>query len=81
MIKNYCNKIFKGDCIEVMRKLPDSSVDCVITSPPYWQLRDYEWDGQWGLEPTFEEYLENLWKMMDEIWRVLKPSGTVWINL
>ena len=45
------------------------------------QLRDYGYDGQWGLEPTFNEYLENLWSMMDEIYRVLKPSGTVWINL
>ena len=45
------------------------------------QLRDYGYTGQWGLEPTFNEYLENLWCMMDEIYRVLKPSGTVWINL
>ena len=45
------------------------------------QLRDYGYDGQWGLEPTFQQYLENLWSMMDEIYRVLKPSGTVWINL
>lgn len=59
----------------------DGSVDCVITSPPYWQLRDYGWSGQWGLEDTFQEYLENLWLMMDEIWRILKPAGTVWMNL
>ena len=62
-------------------KLEDKSVDCVITSPPYWQLRDYGFEGQWGLEPTFNEYLENLWGMMDEIHRVLKDTGTVWINL
>jgi len=61
--------------------MPDAFLDCVITSPPYWQLRDYGYDGQWGLEPTFQQYLENLWSMMDEIYRVLKPSGTVWINL
>ena len=45
------------------------------------QLRDYGYDGQWGLEPTFQEYLEHLWEMMDEIYRVLKPTGTVWVNL
>jgi len=61
--------------------MPDAFLDCVITSPPYWQLRDYGYDGQWGLESTFQQYLENLWSMMDEIYRVLKPSGTVWINL
>lgn len=52
-----------------------------ITSLLVRQLRDYGYDGQWGLEPTFQQYLENLWSMMDEIYRVLKPSGTVWINL
>ena len=56
-------------------------MDCVITSPPYWQLRDYGYPDQWGLEKTFEEYLENLWKLMDEIKRILKDTGTVWINL
>jgi DNA modification methylase len=61
--------------------MQDKSIDCVISSPPYWQLRDYGYDGQWGLEPTFEEYIEHLWEMMDEIYRVLKDEGTCWINL
>jgi DNA modification methylase len=61
--------------------MPNDFLDCVITSPPYWQLRDYGYDGQWGLEPTFQQYLEHLWEMMDEIYRVLKPTGTCWINL
>ena len=61
--------------------MPDNSIDCVITSPPYWQLRDYGYEGQWGLEPTFQQYLEHLWQLMDEIYRVLKPTGTAWINL
>ena len=61
--------------------MPNEFLDCVISSPPYWQLRDYGYNGQWGLETTFEEYLEHLWEMMDEIYRVLKPSGTCWINL
>jgi DNA modification methylase len=75
------NKIYNEPCLETLKRMPDAFLDCVITSPPYWQLRDYGYEGQWGLEPTFQQYLENLWSMMDEIYRVLKPSGTVWINL
>ena len=75
------NQIYIEPCLETLKKMPDNFLDCVITSPPYWQLRDYGYDGQWGLEPTFHEYLENLWSMMDEIYRVLKPTGTCWINL
>lgn len=85
-IKNYnqkfeTNTILCGDVISELKKLPDNSIDCVITSPPYWQLRDYGFKTQWGLEKTFKEYLSNLWQMMDEIHRVLKPRGSVWINL
>ena len=75
------NTIYNEPCMETLRKMPDNFLDSVITSPPYWQLRDYGYDGQWGLEPTFQEYLEHLWGMMDEIYRVLKPEGTCWINL
>jgi DNA modification methylase len=75
------NKIYQGTCLDVIKTFADKSVDCVITSPPYWQLRDYGWDGQWGNEPTFQMYLENLWSLMDEVWRVLKDTGTVWVNL
>jgi DNA modification methylase len=75
------NKIYNESCLDTLSKMPDSFIDCVITSPPYWQLRDYGYPEQWGLEPTFEEYLNHLWQMMDEIYRVLKPTGTVWINL
>jgi len=75
------NEIYVEPCLVTLKKMPDNFLDCVITSPPYWQLRDYGYEGQWGLEPTFNEYLENLWSMMDEIYRVLKPTGTCWINL
>jgi DNA modification methylase len=75
------NKIYNEPCLDTLKHMPNDFLDCVITSPPYWQLRDYGYDGQWGLEPTFNQYLENLWSMMDEIYRVLKPTGTVWINL
>lgn len=75
-------QIFENiDCLEGCKKLEDKSVDCVITSPPYWKLRDYGYPEQWGLEPTYQEYLEHIWSLMDEIWRVLKDDGTVWINL
>lgn len=75
------NKIYNEPCLDTLKKMQDKSIDCVITSPPYWQLRDYGYEGQWGLEPTFQEYLEHLWQMMDEIYRVLKDEGTCWINL
>jgi len=73
--------ITHGDSLQEVKKMDDKSVDCVITSPPYWQLRNYGFEEQWGLEPTYQEYLEHLWSLMDEIWRVLKDTGTVWINL
>lgn len=75
------DKVYEGDCLEIMKTFPDKSIDCVITSPPYWQLRDYAWGGQWGMEKTFQEYLEHLWQLMDETRRVLKNEGTVWVNL
>ena len=73
--------LYQGDVLEVLKSLPDESIDCVITSPPYWALRDYGVDGQLGLEPTFQEYLEKLWQIFDEIYRVLNPTGTCWVNL
>jgi DNA modification methylase len=75
------DKVYKGDCLEVIKTFADKSVDCVISSPPYWMLRNYGWAGQWGMEKTFQEYLEHLWQLMDEVWRVLKDEGTAWINL
>jgi hypothetical protein len=75
------NEIYCEPCIDTLKRMPNDFLDCVITSPPYWQLRDYGYEGQWGMEPTYQQYLEHLWEMMDEIWRVLKPTGTVWINL
>jgi len=73
-------KILQGDCIEMMRTMDAESVDCVVTSPPYWGLRDYGVEGQIGLEPTLGEHLEKMVEVFAEIWRVLKPTGTVWLN-
>lgn len=81
---SYCievNKIYQEPCLETVARMPDNYLDCVITSPPYWQLRDYGYDGQWGLEPTYQQYLENLWSLMDAIYPKLKDGGTVWVNL
>jgi DNA modification methylase len=73
--------LYGGDCREVLASLPADSVDCVVTSPPYWGLRDYGNEGQLGLERTPEEYVANMVAVFAEVRRVLKPSGTCWLNL
>lgn len=75
------NKILNMDCREGIKLLENESIDCCITSPPYWGLRDYGVDGQIGLEVSLNAYLECLVQLFREIKRVLKPGGTVWLNL
>lgn len=84
------NKIHNTDAISGLRLLPDESVDCIVTSPPYWQMRDYGigsivwsdgWSGQLGLEPTRDDFIAHLCMIFDECRRVLKSSGTLWVNL
>jgi len=75
------NKVYNGDCLEIMKSMPNNFIDCVITSPPYWLQRDYGWNGQWGQEETFEDYLNNLFDLMQECKRILKEDGLVFINL
>lgn len=70
-----------GDSLAVLRTLPDDSVDCCVTSPPYFWQRDYGFAGQYGLEDTIEEYLENMVNVFAEVRRVLKPTGTLWLNI
>ena len=74
-------KIYQGNCIEVLKDFPDESIDCVVTSPPYWGLRDYNEEEQLGLEETPEEFVANLVKVFSKVKRVLKSSGSVWLNL
>tara|TARA_Y100000310_G_C20559782_1_gene752460 strand:+ start:62 stop:1204 length:1143 start_codon:yes stop_codon:yes gene_type:complete len=74
-------KIFNGDCIDVLRGMDAENIDMCITSPPYWGLRDYGEDGQLGLEPTYQEYIDKLITIFDEVKRVLKDTGTCWVNL
>jgi len=79
--EEWLNDIHIGDAEEVLEDMPSESVDSVVTSPPYWGLRDYGEEGQLGLEDTPEEYVERLVNIFNEVKRVLKPSGTLWLNL
>jgi DNA modification methylase len=82
MLKNTGNvTIYIGDVNKCLKLLPDSSVDCVITSPPYWKQRDYKDPLQIGQEDTYEEYIRNLVNTFNEIKRVLKPTGTFFLNV
>ena len=74
-------EILIGDCREQMRTLPEKSVHCCVTSPPYFGLRDYGHDGQIGLEPTPDEFVAAMVSVFREVRRVLRDDGTVWLNL
>lgn len=74
-------RILEGDCIEQMRGLPDASVNCCITSPPYFGLRDYGHAGQIGLEDTPDAFVARLVEVFREVRRVLRDDGTLWLNL
>lgn len=80
-MEEFLNKIINKDCLQGMSRLPDNSVDCCVTSPPYYGLRDYGVDGQMGLEETLEEYIEVMVNVFTEVKRVLKPEGTLWLNI
>jgi DNA modification methylase len=75
------NKIHTGDAKTVLATLPGDSIDCCITSPPYFGLRDYGVNGQIGLEDTPEAYVERLMDVFNQVRRVLKPAGTFWLNI
>lgn len=70
----------QGDSLEVLRRFSDNSVDCCVTSPPYWQKRQYE-NGGIGLEDSPQEYIDNLLSIVKEVKRVLKPTGAFWLNI
>ena len=73
--------IVNAECLEHLKQMPDNCLDCVITSPPYYGLRDYGCDGQVGLEDTPEDYVQRLVDIFHEVKRCLKPTGTLWLNL
>jgi len=72
---------FHGDAKKQLKNLESNSIHCVITSPPYFGLRDYHADGQIGLEESLNQYINNLCDVLDEVHRVLHPSGTLWLNI
>lgn len=78
---NSSTTIYTGHCLDVLRALPDGSVQCAVTSPPYWGLRDYGVDGQIGLEKTPDEYAASMVEVFREVRRVLRDDGCVWLNL
>lgn len=74
-------QIVEGDCRRALQRLPDESVDCIVSSPPYWRQRDYVEADQIGLEPTPEEYVAELVGVFRECRRILRAEGTCWVNL
>ena len=75
------NVILQGDALSRLKDIPEKSVNMCMTSPPYWALRDYGVDGQLGLEPTFDDYINQLCDIFDGVKNVLKDDGTCWVNL
>jgi DNA modification methylase len=81
MNTQFLNKIIQSEAIAGLQKLPDQSINCCVTSPPYWGLRDYGMPDQIGLEATPEEYIEKLVAVFREVKRVLRDDGTLWVNM
>lgn len=75
------DKIYNEDCLQGLKNLPDDCIDSCVTSPPYYALRDYDCEGQIGLEDTPQEYIDRLTEVFMEVHRVLKPEGTLWLNI
>jgi site-specific DNA-methyltransferase (cytosine-N4-specific) len=73
--------IFEGDALTVLRRMPSESVQCIVTSPPYWGLRDYAFADQIGLEPTLPQFINRLRSTFSEARRVLKADGLLWLNI
>lgn len=74
-------QLWHGDALEVLQGMPDGSVDCCVTSPPYFGLRDYGVEGQYGLEASPAEYVATMARLFSEVRRVLADDGTLWLNL
>ena len=75
------SEILVGNAVEVLKEIPADSVDMCVTSPPYYGLRDYGEKGQYGIEHTPQEYIDHLTSVFHEVKRVLKPDGTLWLNI
>lgn len=79
--KSKFGTLYNGDVLETLMQLPDKSIDCCITSPPYWGLRNYFTPGQLGMESDFKEYIEKLLIIFTEVYRVLKDDGSCFVNI
>jgi DNA modification methylase len=79
--QEFLNQIYQGDCIEILKLLPDECIDCCVTSPPYYALRDYGYKDQIGLEETPRVYVDKITEVFIEVRRVLKKEGTLWLNI
>lgn len=77
----YGDMLLQGDSLNILRRLPSDSVQCAVTSPPYWGLRDYNIQGQIGLEETLPQYLNRLVAVFNEVRRVLRHDGVLWLNI
>jgi len=75
------NRIHYIDVLKGLKQLSDNSIDCIVTSPPYWALRDYKVKGQIGLEENPQDYINKIVEIMKECKRVIKPTGSIWLNL
>ena len=75
------NQIYNAECFTLLQSLPDKSINCCVTSPPYYGLRDYGNDAQIGLEKTPEEYIKKLVDVFHEVRRILRDDGTLWVNI
>lgn len=78
---SYPVTITHGDVRKILQDIPTESVQCVITSPPYWGVRDYQVDGQIGAEPEIDQYVKDLVAIFSQVRRILKPDGTFWLNI
>jgi site-specific DNA-methyltransferase (adenine-specific) len=80
-IRLLCSTIIEGDSYIALQKLEDESIQCAVTSPPYWGLRDYGIDGQIGLENQLQQYIDNLVVVFREVRRILTADGVLWLNI
>lgn len=80
-ISDWVNQLHHGDAETILNEMPNHSVDCVVTSPPYWGLRDYNTPAQRGFEPDIDAYVTSITSVFDELYHVLRDTGTVFITL
>jgi DNA modification methylase len=80
-LEDITNKVLQGDSLNILKQYPDECIDMCVSSPPYFNLRDYQNENQIGLEKTPEEFIEKLVLVFREVRRVLKPWGTLWVNM